>query len=285
MKSVLAFLCLLSLALSEPIPQQPPPKILRTLQLPPLPSPEDRSLSSDRATLLNDHNAYRRAHSVPELQMDSELENTAQKYADYLARTGVWDHSVQGTQYRGSDVGENLYEGGDATEASKLWYCEVDDYKKNPNVWTNEPMIGHFTQLVWKASQKVGFGIATASNGQTYVVAQYWPQGNFNFNSGGAQANVINYQSATCEGSNSGGGSACSDLDSGCGGWTSYCNNHDYKSWMEENCKQTCGHCGGGSSTSCSDLDSGCGGWTSYCNNHVYKSWMEENCKQTCGHC
>ena len=46
-------------------------------------------------------------------------------------------------------------------------------------------------QVVWKDSQKVGFGIATGSDGMTRVVAQYYPCGNMNFNSpSGAQANV-----------------------------------------------------------------------------------------------
>ena len=46
-------------------------------------------------------------------------------------------------------------------------------------------------QVVWKDSQRVGFGIATGSDGMTKVVAQYQPCGNMNFNSAsGAQANV-----------------------------------------------------------------------------------------------
>ena len=45
--------------------------------------------------------------------------------------------------------------------------------------------------MVWKGSQKVGFGIATGSDGMTRVVAQYQPCGNMNFNSAsGAAANV-----------------------------------------------------------------------------------------------
>ena len=46
-------------------------------------------------------------------------------------------------------------------------------------------------QVVWKDSHKVGFGIATGSDGMTRVVAQYQPCGNMNFNSAsGAAANV-----------------------------------------------------------------------------------------------
>ncbi len=39
---------------------------------------------------------------------------------------------------------------------------------------------GHFTQVVWKASDKLGAGIAfTSDRSQVYVVAQYTPSGNF----------------------------------------------------------------------------------------------------------
>ena len=45
--------------------------------------------------------------------------------------------------------------------------------------------------MVWRDSRKVGFGIATGSDGMTRVVAQYQPCGNMNFNSAsGAAANV-----------------------------------------------------------------------------------------------
>lgn len=39
---------------------------------------------------------------------------------------------------------------------------------------------GHFTQVVWKSSQKLGVGFALTGDGKTlYVVAQYSPPGNY----------------------------------------------------------------------------------------------------------
>jgi hypothetical protein len=39
---------------------------------------------------------------------------------------------------------------------------------------------GHFTQVVWKGSQKLGVGFAITGDGKTlYVVAQYSPPGNY----------------------------------------------------------------------------------------------------------
>ncbi len=38
---------------------------------------------------------------------------------------------------------------------------------------------GHFSQLVWKGSERIGFGRAQAKDKKVYVVAQYGPPGNY----------------------------------------------------------------------------------------------------------
>lgn len=39
---------------------------------------------------------------------------------------------------------------------------------------------GHFTQVVWKGSRKMGIGLATNPSTQsTFVVARYLPPGNY----------------------------------------------------------------------------------------------------------
>ena len=136
----------------------------------------------------------------------------AQEWADYLAATSKFEHA-RDTYLNGEYVGENIamMSGGKAraVEATRMWYCEVDDYKKNPGVFSSN--VGHFTQVsalkstrlrrkkvfraplqvVWKSTERVGFGIATGRDGTTRVVANYAPGGNFNFNSpSGAAANV-----------------------------------------------------------------------------------------------
>ena len=49
-------------------------------------------------------------------------------------------------------------------------------------------IIGHFTQVVWKSSTKMGVGKARSQGGWTYVVANYSPPGNYQ---GQFTANVL----------------------------------------------------------------------------------------------
>lgn len=54
-------------------------------------------------------------------------------------------------------------------------YAEETNY--NYVSGTGKGTIGHFTQLVWRSSRKVGVGIAI-SGSQTWIVAKYKPKGN-----------------------------------------------------------------------------------------------------------
>ncbi len=62
--------------------------------------------------------------------------------------------------------------------AADTWYDEIKDYNfNNPSQKTG--VVGHFTQLVWKGSKEVGIGCAKSQNGSYYVVANYYPAGNW----------------------------------------------------------------------------------------------------------
>ena len=61
-------------------------------------------------------------------------------------------------------------------------YNELNDYSYGTTKTTNGKAIGHFTQVVWKASVRIGVGLASVNSGgftNTYIVARYAPQGNF----------------------------------------------------------------------------------------------------------
>jgi len=113
------------------------------------------------------HNQLRQLHGAPKLQWDAELAGYAAKHA---ARC----------QFKHSDYpyGENLAIGyPSASEAIKAWYGENKNYSyQHPGFSHNT---GHFTQLIWKSTTKVGCAIA-ACDGRNLLVCEYSPMGNIN---------------------------------------------------------------------------------------------------------
>ena len=63
--------------------------------------------------------------------------------------------------------------------ATKRWYDEVKDYDYATGQ-SKGGAVGHFTQVVWKNSKKLGCGHATKDNGHyAYVTCRYSPPGNY----------------------------------------------------------------------------------------------------------
>ena len=125
------------------------------------------------------HNKYRKIHHAPPLKLNKEICSIAENYAKTLAtKLGCLQHSEN--IYRGEELGENLYAcfGMEATgkEISNHWYNEIKKYNFNGD-WQSG--CGHFTQMVWKETKEVGFGKWKDKSGQIYVVANYYPAGNF----------------------------------------------------------------------------------------------------------
>ena len=57
-----------------------------------------------------------------------------------------------------------------------MWYNEIKDYDFNNPTFSSQ--CGHFTQVVWADSTLLGGGIATTTDGKTFVVARYSKPGN-----------------------------------------------------------------------------------------------------------
>ena len=125
------------------------------------------------------HNKYRKMHHVPPLKLNKEICTIAENYAKILAtKLKCLQHSEN--TYKGQELGENLFGcyGMEATgqEISDHWYSEIKKYNFNGD-WQGG--CGHFTQMVWKDTEEVGFGKWKDKSGQIYVVANYYPAGNF----------------------------------------------------------------------------------------------------------
>lgn len=131
---------------------------------------------ADANAMLDAHNDWRTRHNVPPLNWDPAVAAVAQDWADHLAATGVFEHR-QNNKY-----GENIWAGSAGffapTDAVSSWGSEVNDYDFDSNTCAAGKACGHFTQLVWANTSRVGCGKATG-HGNDYIVCNYDPPGNF----------------------------------------------------------------------------------------------------------
>ena len=124
-------------------------------------------------TIIAAHNRKRKRHCAPPLEWSGEIADVAQAWADKLAKRGcAFDHSS-------SKYGENLAAGTesvmDAERAVEIWYEEQQHHKFGGGGFSERA--GHFTQLVWKDSRRLGCGTSTC-NGKRIWVCNYDPPGN-----------------------------------------------------------------------------------------------------------
>ena len=128
---------------------------------------------------LKAHNEYRKKHHSPNLTLNNDLNRIAQNYANKISKINSLEHS--NNEYKEEPLGENIYviQGMKPTgkEMTKAWYDEINKYSFDSKKFISGT--GHFTQIVWKNTKEVGFGIAQAKDGSYFCVANYFPCGNF----------------------------------------------------------------------------------------------------------
>jgi len=137
---------------------------------------------------LGTFNSKTKASQMPRVFWDSELAEHSKNYS----RLCVWEHSgPHGFNNLDYGYGENLYAsthtGMTGAKLSNIgvdsWGLEWKDY--NPIDNTCSKVCGHYTQVVWETSVRIGCGVTECSDidglswGGTLVVCQYWPPGNY----------------------------------------------------------------------------------------------------------
>ena len=125
------------------------------------------------------HNQARAQVGVAPLQWDPELARHAQKWADQLALQGGRLSHSDADEGEGESLALYLPANGERpVHGAMLWYSERGRY--HGEVFTDSicQTCGHYTQMVWKNSTKVGFGISLAPNGNAILVARYREAGN-----------------------------------------------------------------------------------------------------------
>ncbi|NNM76145.1 SCP-like extracellular [Sphingomonas sp. ID1715] len=134
--------------------------------------------------ILASHNRERSALGVQPLKWDERLAAQAQAWADHLARTGRFDHSPAGPFDR-TMAGENLWAGTAGAYAPEemvgYWINEKADFK--PGVFPavshtgDLQAVGHYTQLIWRETTRVGCGVARSGD-DDILVCRYLTSGN-----------------------------------------------------------------------------------------------------------
>lgn len=133
--------------------------------------------------LLFVHNQERMELGLAPLQWNAALQRSAQNWADYLAQSGRFEHAPENYF---EPQGENLWAGTrgyyspeqmvDAWAREKR-YFRPGRFPDNSTTGRFED-VGHYTQLVWRATQQVGCARAE-SHEEDILVCRYAEAGNY----------------------------------------------------------------------------------------------------------
>lgn len=136
------------------------------------------------ARVLAAHNAVRSGAGVPPLTWDASLGNSAAAYAQQMAMTGNFAHSDRSAR---QGTGENLWMGTRGAFSVETmvnqWASEKRMFRPGifPSVSRtgNWEQVGHYTQIVWPTTTRVGCALASTAR-TDYLVCRYSPAGNVN---------------------------------------------------------------------------------------------------------
>jgi uncharacterized protein YkwD len=128
------------------------------------------------------HNAFRKHFKLPSVVWDQDMADYAQEWANYLQQERnckMMHRSKAGRKER--KYGENLsWASGKHMEPIyivKQWVKEAKDYNYDTNSCTPGMKCGHFTQVIWKTTERIGCGVAYCDNSEVWV-CNYDPPGN-----------------------------------------------------------------------------------------------------------
>jgi uncharacterized protein YkwD len=132
--------------------------------------------------------------ALPDLVWDDSLAATAQAWVNQCVDkdgNGLVDHNDGRSTGHPFYVGENIFaSSGTATphDAVFSWADEAANYDYANNTCATNQVCGHYTQVVWRATQKVGCAINNCNGANSTpkltfsstIVCDYGPGGNIN---------------------------------------------------------------------------------------------------------
>jgi pathogenesis-related protein 1 len=123
--------------------------------------------------MLELHNIIRAEASLPPLKWSGLLAEYSQAWADKLLEKDLSMHNPN------SPYGENIFINGGSSSPSLVisqWASEFLDYSHQTNSCKSD--CGHYTQIVWRNTQKVGCAVARGARREIWVCS-YDPPGNY----------------------------------------------------------------------------------------------------------
>ncbi|XP_046352728.2 GLIPR1-like protein 1 [Haliotis rufescens] len=143
--------------------------------------------AAEKQNIVDKHNEYRRIPNAADMLLmswDNELEALAQGWAAQCKFAHNPSRTIASST---SQIGENLsIRSPSYNEVLSVtsWYNEVSDYTYSSH--TCSGTCGHYTQVIWASSHKIGCGIkfcstiegSTITNGYV-VICNYLPAGNY----------------------------------------------------------------------------------------------------------
>ncbi|KAG9444308.1 hypothetical protein H6P81_015648 [Aristolochia fimbriata] len=164
----------------DPTTSVPPPPLLLPPPPPPvpqIPSPRLRRGKLAREFLLA-HNKVRQQLNMPPLVWDRKLVRFARGWATHLATT-----DCSKPKHSNGPYGENAFWGSGhdwkPTDAVAAWANEYSFYNSSNNSCKLGNDCGHYTQIIWRTSQRMGCEQVNCPSGDTYITCNYDPPGNY----------------------------------------------------------------------------------------------------------
>ncbi|XP_022148794.1 pathogenesis-related protein PR-1 type-like [Momordica charantia] len=125
---------------------------------------------------VNAHNAARAQVGVGPVHWDERVANFARQYANQRINDCQLVHS--GGPY-GENIAGSTGHGLSGTDAVRLWVDEKQFYNHTANSCAPGKVCGHYTQVVWRNSVRIGCAKVRCRNGGTFITCNYDPPGNF----------------------------------------------------------------------------------------------------------
>ncbi len=131
---------------------------------------------------IEEHNQWRKDVGVPPLEWSEKLAQYASEWGMEIGKKCDMKHRPYSGKWE-QLYGENIYWTSAPSVATKdvvdAWGSEIKYYKKPKPIDDDFVKYGHYTQVVWKDTKKVGCAIIKCKKGGTIVICNYDPSGNW----------------------------------------------------------------------------------------------------------